>query len=207
MEAVTGFPGRRTSFCKVICPFILLIRGLTASSGGANTRPLCSVRSILPPATHSIHYNTDLILDLESTGGRGLSEALGLAGFTNLDVVRNPNLGYAPYLARYEIHQVIGLTSRRTAQIPGPFELATSVPERRIEFRIGKMTMPDFFDVNSVGSDSHLQFMNWTIDNNGAWDYAADTRGYSVGGIAEYDDRVLEHPLRHFRHAHGGQRN
>ena len=32
--------------------------------------------------------------------------------------------------------------------------------------------------------------MNWTIDNNGAWDYAADTRGYTVGGLAEYDDRI-----------------
>ena len=63
------------------------------------------------------------------------------------------------------------------------------MPERRLEFRIGKMTLPDFFDVNSVGSDSHLQFMNWTMDNNGAWDYAADTRGYTVGGMAEYDDR------------------
>ena len=32
--------------------------------------------------------------------------------------------------------------------------------------------------------------MNWTVDNNGAWDYAADTRGYTVGGMAEYDDRT-----------------
>ncbi len=32
--------------------------------------------------------------------------------------------------------------------------------------------------------------MNWTVDNNGAWDYAADTRGYTVGGMAEYDDRM-----------------
>ena len=51
------------------------------------------------------------------------------------------------------------------------------------------MTLPDFFDINDVGSDSHLQFLNWTVDNNGAWDYAADTRGYTVGGMAEYDDR------------------
>jgi carbohydrate-selective porin OprB len=27
------------------------------------------------------------------------------------------------------------------------------------------------------------------VDNNGAWDYAADTRGYTYGAIAEYDDR------------------
>ena len=50
------------------------------------------------------------------------------------------------------------------------------------------MTLPDFFDFNDIGSDSHLQFMNWTVDNNGAWDYAADTRGYTVGGLAEYDE-------------------
>jgi hypothetical protein len=139
--------------------------------------------------TRSIRYNTDLILDVESSGGRGLSQALGLAGFTNLDVVRNPTLSTVPYLARYDIHQTIGLTGETASQEPGPFAVAASVPVRRIEFRIGKMTLPDFFDVNNPGSDSHLQFMNWTVDNNGAWDYAADTRGYTVGGMAEYDDR------------------
>jgi hypothetical protein len=139
--------------------------------------------------TSSVRYNTDLIFDMESAGGRGLSEALGLAGFTNLDVVRNPNLGSTPYIARYEIHQVFGLTDKTTSQDANFFALATEVPERRIEFRIGKMTLPDFFDINDAGSDSHLQFMNWTVDNNGAWDYAADTRGYTVGGMAEYDDK------------------
>lgn len=138
----------------------------------------------------SIRFNTDFIYDEEAAEGRGLSEALGLAGFTNLDVVRNPNIGEAPYTARYEIHQVIGLSQETTNQEAGPFALAPSVPVRRIEFRVGKLTLPDFFDINSVGSDSHLQFMNWTMDNNGAWDYAADTRGYTVGGMAEYDDRI-----------------
>ncbi len=52
------------------------------------------------------------------------------------------------------------------------------------------MSMPDVMDLNSVGSDSHLQFTNWTIVNNGAWDYAADTRGYTVAGVLEYDDRA-----------------
>lgn len=140
--------------------------------------------------TRSIRYNTDLILDVESSGGRGLSQALGIAGFTNLDVVRNPYLSSVPYLARYGIHQVIGLTDKTTSQESGPFGLAPSVPLRRVEIRVGKMSLPDFFDVNGPGSDSHLQFMNWTVDNNGAWDYAADTRGYSVGGMAEYDERI-----------------
>jgi hypothetical protein len=136
------------------------------------------------PASH-----LDAIYDEESAGGRGISEALGLAGFTDLDVVRNPNLGPVPYLARVQLHQTIGLSSKIAEADRGPFSLATEVPERRLELRAGKLGMPDFFDLNSVGTDSHLQFLNWTTDNNGAWDYAADTRGYTYGAIAEYDDK------------------
>ncbi len=135
--------------------------------------------------------STDVILNVESAGGRGLSEALGLAGFTNLDVVRNPNLGSAPYLARYQIHQVVGLSKKLIDGSRTTFSLANQVPERRLEFRIGKMSVPDFLDINSIGTDSHLQFMNWTVDNNGAFDYAADTRGYTIGATGEYDDRLF----------------
>lgn len=138
----------------------------------------------------SLRYNTDFIVDFEEAGGAGLSQALGLAGFTNLDVVRNPELSKAPYLARGEIHQTFGLTDRMTEVDRGPLGLPAEAPVRRFEVRVGKMSLPDVFDLNEVASDSHLQFMNWTIDNNGAWDYAADTRGYTVGGEIEYDDRA-----------------
>ena len=137
----------------------------------------------------NLRYNTDLLLDVESAGGRGIGQALGLAGFTNLDVVRNPNLGTAPYLSRGVIHQTIGLTREMTESDRDQFSLATQVPVRRFEVRVGKMGANDFLDVNDVATDSHLQFMNWTVDDNGAWDYAADTRGYTVGGLLEYDDR------------------
>ncbi len=134
-------------------------------------------------------FNLDGIFNLESAGGRGDSEALGLAGFTNLDVVRNPNLGSTPYIARVQLHQTIGLSNTLIDAQRTPYSLATKVPERRIELHIGKLTLPDFLDINSIGSDSHLQFMNWTIDNNGAWDYAADTRGYTYGVVTEYVDK------------------
>jgi high affinity Mn2+ porin len=133
---------------------------------------------------------TDALFNLESAGGRGLSEALGLAGFTNLDVVRNPNLGSVPYIARVQLHQTIGFTDKLIDSARTPFSLATQVPERRLEFYVGKMSLPDYLDINSIGSDSHLQFMNWTVDNNGAWDYAADTRGYTYAAVVEYDDKV-----------------
>jgi hypothetical protein len=171
-------------------PFHSLYEGQNSFRNSAEykTSMVGTLYAALRP-THSVRYSTDLIFDLEAAGGRGLSQALGLGGEPNLDVVRNPYLSINPYPARYGIHQVIGLTSQTSSQGPNFFALATEAPVRRIEFRIGKMTLPDFFDVNDIGSDSHLQFMNWTVDNNGAWDYAADTRGYTVGGMTEYDDR------------------
>jgi high affinity Mn2+ porin len=135
-------------------------------------------------------FETDAIFNEESAGGRGVSEALGLAGFTNLDVVRNPNLGPKPYIARMQLHQVIGFTSKLIDVDRTDFSLATKAPERRLDLRAGKMSLPDFLDQSAAGSDSHLQFLNWSVDNNAAWDYAADTRGYTYAFITEYDDKL-----------------
>jgi high affinity Mn2+ porin len=137
---------------------------------------------------YELTHSTEVFADIESAGGLGLSDAFGLAGFTNLDVVRNPSLGSAPYLARLMIRQIISLSDEKVSVQRTPLALATSLPARRIEIRAGKFGMVDFFDLNSGGSDSHLQFLNWTVDNNGAYDYAANTRGYTDGVILEYDD-------------------
>ncbi len=137
-----------------------------------------------------LSHTTEFIFDLEESGGHGLSEALGLAGFTNLDVVRNPTLSKVPYVARVMLRQIIPLSKQKVEAERDFLNLQSELPERRLEIRAGKFTIPDFFDVNSAGSDSHLQLMNWTLDNNGAYDYAADTRGYTFGVMVEYDDRT-----------------
>jgi high affinity Mn2+ porin len=138
------------------------------------------------PGTHRL---TEALFDEEASGGRGMSEALGIAGFTNLDVVRNPNLGPIPYVARWVIQQTLPLSSETIEVQRGPMSMATTAAVRRLVFHVGKMSVPDLFDQNAVGSDSHLQFTNWAIDNNGAYDYAADTRGYTRGAVLEYFDR------------------
>ncbi len=134
-----------------------------------------------------LNDSTELLVDVEETGGRGLSDALGLAGFVNLDVVRNPDLGQSPYLARAMVHKVFALSKNKVEVDRGPLSGFTQLPARRIEVRFGKFSMADFFDLNTIGTDSHFQFMNWTLDNNGAWDYAADTRGYTIGAIVAYE--------------------
>ncbi len=136
-----------------------------------------------------INNSSEVLLDIQETGGHGIGEALGLAGFTNLDVVRNPTLSKAPYVARVMWHQVIALSDEKAPAERTPLSLFSQLPVRRIEIRFGKLSLVDFFDLNTYGSDSNFQFMNWTLDNNGAYDYAADTRGYTYAAMVEYDDR------------------
>jgi len=130
--------------------------------------------------------STEVLATIEEAGGAGLSQALGLAGFSNLDVVRNPTLSKSPYLARLMLHKVIALSGKKIEADRGPNSTFSELPERRLELRAGKFDTVDFFDLNSVGSDSHLQFMNWATAQNGAYDYAADTRGYTWGALAEF---------------------
>ena len=136
-----------------------------------------------------VDNSTEFLVDIEEAGGAALTQGFGLAGNTDLDIVRNPLLSKAPYLGRGEIHHVFAISKDKVENQRNAFSLFEELPRRRLEVRFGKFSMPDFFDVNSVGSDTHFQFLNWTIDNNGAWDYAADTRGYTVGLTADFEDR------------------
>jgi hypothetical protein len=137
-----------------------------------------------------VNNSTEFIVNIEEAGGDALTQGFGLAGNTDLDIVRNPSLSKAPYLARGEIHHVFALSADKVENSRNSFSLFEELPRRRLEVRFGKFSLPDFFDANSVGSDTHFQFNNWTIDNNGAWDYAADTRGYTIGLLADYEDRT-----------------
>jgi high affinity Mn2+ porin len=136
-----------------------------------------------------LNNSTEFLVDPEEAGGAALSVGFGLAGNTDLDIVRNPLLSKEPYLGRAMIHEVIALSTNKVENTRSYLSLFDELPRRRLEIRFGKINLPDFFDVNSVGSDTHFQFNNWTIDNNGAWDYAADTRGYTVGAVADFEDR------------------
>ncbi len=140
---------------------------------------------------YKLTHTTEVFADMEDATGDGIGNANGLAGYTNLDSVRLADgvaLSKAPYLARFMLRQIIPLSKEHVEADRDELHLATSLPARRIEFRFGKLDLVDFFDVNSWGSDSHLQFLNWTVDNNGAYDYAADTRGYTNGAVLEYVD-------------------
>ncbi len=133
--------------------------------------------------------NFDVLFDVEDVRGQGLSNVTGLAGFTDLDAQKAPAAGKQPrtYVSRILLHYLWPLGGEAQTNDANYLELAPQIPSRRLELYFGKFSLADFFDHNDYANDDHTQFLNWTTDNNGAWDYASDTPGYTYGAYAEFD--------------------
>ena len=125
----------------------------------------------------------DGYLDVEMARGSGISHASGLAGVTNGDVLRQgtADLGNGPYVARVFLRATIPLGADVDSVTRGIDQLAMPVPTRRIELTAGKLAASDLFDVNRYANSTRSQFLNWGLFQNTAWDFAADTRGYTNG--------------------------
>jgi hypothetical protein len=129
-----------------------------------------------------------LYFDTEKFMGAGVSGATGLGGLTNGDVVREgaDNLKKTFYIARLYARFMVPLgpqltqVERAQDQVPGT-EAAT-----RLEFKVGRLAVNDDFDKNRYAGSTRTEFMNWSLWDNTAWDYAANTRGYTDGIVVGY---------------------
>lgn len=127
-------------------------------------------------------------MDIELFKGAGISGATGLGGLTNGDVVRQGSGGLrkTPYIARKFLRYLVPLTDERETAERGMDQLPAAEPSTRLEFKAGTMAVVDDFDRNRYANSTRTQFMNWGLFNNTAWDFAADTRGYTNGGVAGF---------------------
>ncbi len=129
----------------------------------------------------------DAYLDIEMVRGRGVSRTVGLGGLTNGDVIRqgSADLGSGPYVARAFIRVVHAFDHERDVVTDrAPDQLPSATSAHRIEVTAGKLAASDIFDLNRYANSTRSQFMNWGLFQNTAWDFAADTRGYTNGATA-----------------------
>lgn len=133
-----------------------------------------------------INRNLEVYINPEMARGHGISNALGVAGYTNGEVIRNPTLSQDPYLARYYGKWIIATGKGEEKVESGQNQVNSSRPTRRLVISAGKLGATDVFDLNSYANNTRTQFMNWALLNNGAYDYAADTRGYTRGIAVEW---------------------
>jgi len=130
--------------------------------------------------------NTQVYIDPEIAGGRGFSAVNGIANFPNGELPRVASATPKPYLARAYFTQDFGFGEERESFTSEENQLAGSRPMTRYSITAGRFTVTDFFDNNRYSHDPRTQFMGWATMYNGAWDYPADTRGYTWGWVHEF---------------------
>lgn len=133
--------------------------------------------------------NTLVYINPEIAGGKGFSGVTGIANFPNGELPRVASSTPKPYIARAYITHDFGFGTERQAFSSEENQLAGTRPVNRYSITVGKFTVTDFFDNNRYTHDPRTQFMGWGIMYNGAWDYAADTRGYTFGWVHELHTR------------------
>ncbi len=133
--------------------------------------------------------NTQIYFDPEIAGGRGFSGVNGLANSSNGELPRVETATPKPYLARLYLSHDFALGSEREHVESGENQLAGERPVNRYTITAGRFTLTDFFDNNEYSHDPRSQFMGWAVMYNGAWDYAADVRGYTWGWVHEIQTR------------------
>jgi len=131
----------------------------------------------------ALPWHLQYYFDLEMFKGEGVSGATGLGGLTNGDIIRSgvASLGKRAYVARNYVRWVLPLGGDSVAQQRGQDQLPDHEAAKHIEVKIGLMAVNDDFDKNRYANATRTQFMNWSLWNNTAWDFASDTRGYTDG--------------------------
>ena len=167
--------------------------------------PYTGPRSLTPTREHSYSFTAtaafglrpwagaELYFNPELAQGVPLSGLTGLGGFTNGEIARTAGPDLQLYRARLFLRQTWNRGGERQAVESAENQLAGLVAARRWVLTVGNMSVLDVFDDNAYSHDPRTQFLNWSLMTHGAYDYAADARGYSWGSALEWyhDDWVI----------------
>lgn len=188
----------------------VVVQGHPAFRGGGFQGP----NTLSPQADTALSLTTTLFVgrrlwrgavlcfNPEIAGGRGVGRrdpaapfdetrytpAVGIAGFPNGETFRIGSPKPALYVARIYLEQVIPLRADDgfTEIYSEANQLRQRLPNSRVVLTAGKFSIADVFDNNRYAHDPRTDFLNWSLMSHGAWDYPANTRGYTYGLAAEY---------------------
>ena len=128
----------------------------------------------------------EVYLNPEFTQGVPFSQLRGTAGFTNGELARTSGDTLRGYNARAFVRKTWNLGGAWEDQASEANQVATRYAAERIVITAGTMSVLDLFDAVEYSRDARTQFMNWSSLTYGAWDFAADSRGYTRGAAVEY---------------------
>jgi high affinity Mn2+ porin len=136
---------------------------------------------------HRVWDGAEVWANAEVDQGFGLSNTVGVAGFPSGEAYKVG--ASAPYLRlpRVFVRQTIplgGATQRVDAAVN---QLAGETTSDNLVLTVGKFSVVDIFDTNTYAHDPRSDFLNWSVIDAGAFDYAADAWGYTYGAAAEWN--------------------
>lgn len=130
--------------------------------------------------------NTEFWINPEIDQGFGLSNTLGMAGFPSGEAYKVG--ANAPYLRvpRAFVRHVIPLGGEEEKIEAAANQLGGARASDNLTLTVGKFSVVDIFDTNSYAHDPRADFLNWSVVDAGAFDYAADAWGFTYGAAAEW---------------------
>ena len=118
--------------------------------------------------------------------GFGLSNTVGMAGFPSGEAYK---IGAnTPYLRmpRVFVRHIIPLAGELVKTDASANQLGGTKAANNVTLTVGKFSVTDIFDTNTYAHDPRGDFLNWSIIDAGAFDYAADAWGFTYGAAAEW---------------------
>ncbi len=129
---------------------------------------------------------TEFWINPEYDQGFGLNDTLGVAGFPSGESYKVGANNPYYRTPRLFMRHVYNFGGERQSVDAGPNQMAEMRSEDNLVLTVGKFAVTDVFDTNTYAHDPRMDFFNWSVVDAGAFDYAADSWGYSYGASAEW---------------------
>ena len=131
----------------------------------------------------------ELYLNPEYYQGFGFADTHGIAAFPNAEAYKIGQKIGDIFNARMFLRETIGLGGEQEELAGDELQLAERVDISRLTFTIGRLSVGDQFDTNAYAHSARTQFLNWVLNDNGAFDYAADSLGVIEGATIELNQK------------------
>lgn len=132
-------------------------------------------------------------LDVEMAQGIPFSGMVGMGSFSNGEMTRGASPHPKVYRQRLFVRKTWNEGGETEPVESAANQLAGHRSRNRTVLTAGNFSVLDIMGSNRYAHDPHTQFMNWANMTYGAFDYAADSRGFGWGVAAEWyrDDWVV----------------
>jgi high affinity Mn2+ porin len=128
----------------------------------------------------------EIWINPEMDQGFGLGDVTGAAGYINAESSKVGELYPYYQMPRGFFRQIIDLGGATETVDPDLNQLGGTQTANRLVLTLGKFSVTDIFDNNDYAHDPRNDFLNWSIVDMGAFDYAANAWGYTYGAAAEW---------------------